>query len=837
LTTLPSAITNAVTEDKSDYTSEDKMSRPSANLGAYGHGHNGQGRSDVSIDPSAHTEPVEAHNDSAPTLGSSFSSSPESFSADPLFSRYRPAKPYAGPQSLQPDALEDDMRNAWDGHSAQYDHLQGGDVDDIDQALVNGLSSHAEQDHQQSASVHHDAQAAAPTGLDPTSQDFQSSSSDVGLEQNRTTATFNQDAPDSSHYQGSSFDADVVGRGIESEGRSSNHTATPGLTVEPRHAAHPPFHLLFPGLDPAFWAFMACERGLSPHPSQVFVQDSANPSGQALPVWLPRQGDFNDWHATDVQAFKWRIDRIVAGVNWDGLDAYEVPDQHHIGQTQAPQSVRDEQVQTPQSQSRHIQQDQSRAFAQDLSGDQQIPPRFEQPLAQLQVAAQYPPVDSFASDQPAASEDGSSSHQVQEVQQDQDDETQPTDALLSDELADTLDDLVDSFRSTSSRRTFRQTHDVTWQPPQADDTIPEGKRGESVHVKRLLRAMNTMATATDSVDNNSFKVRWLPRDAGDPFYSKEKMAIRCWDIVKLTVKLHTIGPSALNCFDHVYAKKFKDTRDWTFQERMDRIVQLLAARKSRCDSVMKGENLDALVGAPESMAKSSVTNGVNNNKKAAEIKRGKEVLKQEAANTESQAANSTASDDLPIGVNNVGQAGSSGSGRKRERPDDDDHSSNLPVSPKRARHESQVISQKRDMPPVPRTRSGGHPNFGRGIDYSQLHDSSAAPDFLSGSTPTFAMVQNSPYVQLADPDLAINRGALPPAPTNLPNFSQQAGPQPSVPPRNQSPVNSTQPSSRLGKRRAADAKLEDENPRIKSPRTTERQVHPARRRRSPEHST
>ncbi|KAJ4319218.1 hypothetical protein N0V94_004007 [Neodidymelliopsis sp. IMI 364377] len=566
---------------------------------------------------------------------------------------------------------------------------------------------------------------------------------------------------------------------------------------------------------------MASERGFSPRPSQVFVQDSTNLSGQPLPVWLPRQSDFNDWHATDVQAFRWRIDRIVAGVNWNGLDAYEVPDQNQVGQTQF---ARDAQLQNPSSQSYHLQQDQTQCLVQDLSEHQQMLPQVEQPLARPEAAARRPNANSLASEQQIP-ETGPYSQHVQEEEAQPEEEV--ADALLSDELADTLDDLVDSFRSTTSRRKFRHTHDSTWQPPQDDDTIPEGKREESVHVKRLLRAMNTMATATDSPDNNSFKIRWSPRDTGDPFYSKERMAIRCWDIVKLTVKLHKNGPSALNCFDHVYAKQFKDTREWTFEQRMDRIVQLLAARKSRCDSVMKGENLDALVGAPESMAKSSVANGVNNNKKAAEIRRGKEVLKQEAANAESQAANGTTSDTFPVGVSTVGQAGSSSSGHKRERPADVDHSSDLSVSPKRVRHDSQTIL-RRTMPAVPRARSGGQPNFGRGIDFSQLHDPSAAPGFRSGSTLGSASSYMNPYLQFADP-----RPPLHPRPSSLATANssaalQQADPQPSVPPRNQPPVTSTQPSSRPTKRRAADANLEDENTRIKSLRVLERQIQPPR---------
>ena len=138
-----------------------------------------------------------------------------------------------------------------------------------------------------------------------------------------------------------------------------------------------------------------------------------------------------------------------------------------------------------------------------------------------------------------------------------------------------------------------------------------------------------MQYAQDSAENNSFKVRRLPQKLGDPFYSKSKMAVRCRELVQLAVKLHTDGPSALKCFDHVYAEHFKKTKAWIFKQRIDTMTTSLAIRKNRCDLIMRGENLDGFVGAPGRMAKNSIQNGINNNKKGKAIKRGTLILKAE----------------------------------------------------------------------------------------------------------------------------------------------------------------------------------------------------------------
>lgn len=99
-----------------------------------------------------------------------------------------------------------------------------------------------------------------------------------------------------------------------------------------------------------------------------------------------------------------------------------------------------------------------------------------------------------------------------------------------------------------------------------------------------------------------------------------------------------------------YAKEFKKTEKWTFQDRINVMARLLATRKNRCDVIMKGENLGGFVGAPGKMAKNSTANGFNNGKKSLYIEAGRGEINKTTLTSKSGTKNEAPqANDTPTG--------------------------------------------------------------------------------------------------------------------------------------------------------------------------------------------
>jgi hypothetical protein len=218
--------------------------------------------------------------------------------------------------------------------------------------------------------------------------------------------------------------------------------------------------------------------------------------------------------------------------------------------------------------------------------------------------------------------------------------------MLTDEVAAELHGLVGHFSSQQAREDYLDTHDQTWKPPRGDDTIPKSEEDMKKIVTDLVFAMSSTEFAADSEANNALKTRWLP---GKLFYKKEKIVLRCWQLAEIAKRLHEEGPSALYCFDDRYSRsEFAKTQSWTFQERMDVMINLLATRKSRCDALMKGDQIDVFVGAPGKLLKTATQNAPNNAKKGEALKRGREAIKDEEDKAAtSQTAKKPASTSQP----------------------------------------------------------------------------------------------------------------------------------------------------------------------------------------------
>lgn len=194
-----------------------------------------------------------------------------------------------------------------------------------------------------------------------------------------------------------------------------------------------------------------------------------------------------------------------------------------------------------------------------------------------------------------------------------------------------LERLVDDLEDGDARKILERAHDRTWSSPEDDNTIPKDDRAAKQYVKQLLTSMASTHNAIESKGkDNSYGRRWSGMPA-DPFYSVEKMALRCWDIVKKTIKLHKEGPSALGCYDQDFSKKIAATASWTFADRINSIAKLLETSKRRCDAAIKNESVTSLIGAPGELVRVSAQNMKANLGKRAKIERGNQALKEDKA--------------------------------------------------------------------------------------------------------------------------------------------------------------------------------------------------------------
>jgi hypothetical protein len=104
----------------------------------------------------------------------------------------------------------------------------------------------------------------------------------------------------------------------------------------------------------------------------------------------------------------------------------------------------------------------------------------------------------------------------------------------------------------------------------------------------------------------SFLKRWH----NEGFYNVQEMEKVCWHMCDVAERLHNHGPQVMNIYDPDALKRLKASRNLTFEQRIVAICDMLKLSKFLCDNLMKGEGIEALVGAPKqkmSNAKTMVT--------------------------------------------------------------------------------------------------------------------------------------------------------------------------------------------------------------------------------------
>lgn len=150
-----------------------------------------------------------------------------------------------------------------------------------------------------------------------------------------------------------------------------------------------------------------------------------------------------------------------------------------------------------------------------------------------------------------------------------------------------------------------------WQAPFPDNTVPITNEDRAHWVLQMFDAFLDTSECKDNKNGYSFLKRW----DGTDYYDLQQMEKVCWQMCEIAERFHERGPSATNIYCEDALKKIYCSRILTFEQRIVAICSMLKLSKFLCDNLMKGEGIEALVGAPKQKMSGAKTMMVQNKKR------------------------------------------------------------------------------------------------------------------------------------------------------------------------------------------------------------------------------
>jgi hypothetical protein len=167
-----------------------------------------------------------------------------------------------------------------------------------------------------------------------------------------------------------------------------------------------------------------------------------------------------------------------------------------------------------------------------------------------------------------------------------------------------------------------------WNCPLNDLTIPATDSDRQQWVLKLLKAINNVTNVNDK-QGAGFKKRWYdPITGPSNYYLPLDKELLCWDILDLAEQMHRTGPSVLLSFDQGFSENARKTCDWTFERRMEKIVELLAFSKARCEKLLGGGSVQLVVANPTVLLFATMREVKQNGKRQAILEAGRPTKKQ-----------------------------------------------------------------------------------------------------------------------------------------------------------------------------------------------------------------
>ncbi|RYO70797.1 hypothetical protein AA0113_g2851 [Alternaria arborescens] len=167
--------------------------------------------------------------------------------------------------------------------------------------------------------------------------------------------------------------------------------------------------------------------------------------------------------------------------------------------------------------------------------------------------------------------------------------------------------------------------------PKDDVTLPATDEDREQWVRMLLNAINNLDGIEGNQgkkNQNSLQKRWRGPLTGPDYYLPADKLILCWTIEDLAERLHRLGPSVFHSFDANFWHQAAKTRNWTFEDRMTWIIELLRVSKTRCDSLLGGSSLQGIVANPAEKLDATRAQAKQNEKRGETLKLGRAIKKQ-----------------------------------------------------------------------------------------------------------------------------------------------------------------------------------------------------------------
>jgi hypothetical protein len=206
-----------------------------------------------------------------------------------------------------------------------------------------------------------------------------------------------------------------------------------------------------------------------------------------------------------------------------------------------------------------------------------------------------------------------------------------------------------TFRNLAEAKENIHCHiESDWLPPGNDGTIPTTDQERAAYVSELLSAMKDTSTCSDNRDKARFIKCCTPGTT--KAFRPEQLEKVCWQLVNIAEKLHVNGPLSLSIYERTALDTVRKSRFLTFARRMHHLCALLRLSKSRCFSLLKGENLETTVGAPAQRYSGTLVNDHQNGNRQKYIKEGRSAVKgKEEEKNKMETA--TAAKDQPSNTN------------------------------------------------------------------------------------------------------------------------------------------------------------------------------------------
>jgi hypothetical protein len=157
-------------------------------------------------------------------------------------------------------------------------------------------------------------------------------------------------------------------------------------------------------------------------------------------------------------------------------------------------------------------------------------------------------------------------------------------------------------------------------------TFPRDQAAQDVYLRELYDAF---VDITGYLDTSAapFAIRLSVIASGNGSIKPHMVSTVCSRLLSLAMALHTVGPSSLKLLDAGKMASVYKYRMLDFGDRIARICELLRLSKSRCQSLLKFEGLEMMVGTAPLLVQQTNTNHKSNQRRAQNIKDGAALLR------------------------------------------------------------------------------------------------------------------------------------------------------------------------------------------------------------------